>query len=185
MIFADWKGRQTAFSSLATPALPASSPAGFASSEVTAAASSAGFPASAGSASDSVSVASTTASSSVAASSPHAPSAAIAARERAANAIFFIVINSICPDRTGSRNSLVRARRTERNRCRFRWPGCDLFFGPDEHGLAHEQEQEERSPGRQQRRITTKARHGERGIVDHEIGKAQRHADHRADEQVA
>src|SRR5690348_12133828 len=60
-----------------------------------------------------------------------------------------------------------------------------LFLGPDEHRLADQQEQNERRPRGNQRRISAGISHRETEIVGNEISEAERHSEHRADEQLA
>ena len=61
----------------------------------------------------------------------------------------------------------------------------ELFFRADEHGFADQEEQQERRPGREEGRIGAEIAHRQREIVGDEIGEAEPHADHRANEQMA
>src|ERR1700746_2856441 len=64
-----------------------------------------------------------------------------------------------------------------------RWGEMALLLGADQYCLADEEEQQERSPGSKERRIGAEIAHRDGEIVCHEIGEAERHADHRPHEQ--
>ena len=66
-----------------------------------------------------------------------------------------------------------------------RFPSNYFFQSESEHGFADQQEQEERRPGGDQRRIGAGIAHRQAEIVGDEIGEAQRHPDGRAKQHLA